>query len=160
MLAADAEAARVIAIESSAIAKNAQQIVVENQLDQVVTILRGEVDGVELPFGIKEVDVIISEWVGHGLFSKNKLASLIFARDKWLAPNGLIFPDRVRLFIGGAEGALWREERYGFWNQVQLSCVFVYPCTRTDNVLKYLVLASMFFKIVNKRTFFRCMAWI
>ena len=77
-----------------------------------------EVEEVELPFGIKEVDVIISEWVGHGLFSKNRLASLIFARNKWLAPNGLIFPDRVRLFIGGAEGALWREERYGFWDQV------------------------------------------
>jgi len=118
MLAADAEAARVIAIEKSAIAKIAQQIVVDNQLDQVVTVLRAEVEEVELPFGIKEVDVIISEWVGHGLFSKNRLASLIFARNKWLAPNGLVFPDRVRLFIGGAEGALWREERYGFWNQV------------------------------------------
>merc|ERR1712013_122725 len=117
MLAADAEAARVIAIEKSAIAKIAQQIVVDNQLE-VVTVLRGEVEEVELPFGIKEVDVIISEWVGHGLFSKNRLASVIFARNKWLAPKGLVFPDRVRLFIGGAEGALWREERYGFWNQV------------------------------------------
>ena len=160
MLAADAEAARVIAIESSAIAKIAQQIVVDNQLDQVVTVLQAEVEVVELPFGIKEVDVIISEWVGHGLFRKNKLASLIFARDKWLAPNGLIFPDRVRLFIGGAEGALWREERYGFWNQVQLNLCVFYPYPRTDNVVKYLVLASMFFEIANKRTLFRCMGWI
>ena len=53
-----AEAARVIAIEKSAIAKIAQQIVVDNQLDQVVTVLRAEVEEVELPFGIKEVDVI------------------------------------------------------------------------------------------------------
>ena len=82
MLAAAAEAARVIAIEKSAIAKIAQQIVVDNQLDQVVTVLRAEVEEVELPFGIKEVDVIISEWVGHGLFSKNRLASPIFALNK------------------------------------------------------------------------------
>ena len=118
MLAADAEASRVIGIESSAIAKIAQQIVADNQLDEVVTVIRGKVEEVELPDGIKEVDIIIAEWVGHGLFSKNKLGSLIYARDKWLAPDGLVFPDRCRLFIGGAEGALWREERYGFWNQV------------------------------------------
>ena len=123
MLAADAEAARVIAIESSAIAKIAQQIVADNQLDNVVTIIRGKVEEVELPEGIKEVDIIIAEWVGHGLFIKNKLASLIFAREKWLAPDGHVFPDRCRLFIGGAEGALWREERYGFWNQV--CCVHI-----------------------------------
>ena len=124
MLAADAEAARVIAIESSAIAKIAQQIVADNQLDNVVTIIRGKVEEVELPDGIQEVDIIIAEWVGHGLFSKNKLASLIFARDKWLAPDGLVFPDRCRLFIGGAEGALWREDRFGFWKQV---CIALYP---------------------------------
>ena len=53
MLAADAEAARVIAIEKSAIAKIAQQIVVDNQLDQVVSVLRAEVEEVDLPFGIK-----------------------------------------------------------------------------------------------------------
>ena len=118
MLAADAEARRVIAIENSAFAKIAQQIVADNQLDNVVTIIRGKVEEVELPEEVKEVDIIIAEWVGHGLFPKNKLASLIFARDKWLAADGLVFPDRCRLFIGGAEGALWREERYGFWNQV------------------------------------------
>jgi len=108
----------VIAIESSAFAKIAQQIVADNQLADVVTIVRGKVEEVELPEDISEVDIIIAEWVGHGLFPKNKLASLIFARDKWLAPDGLVFPDRCRLFIGGAEGALWREQRYGFWNQV------------------------------------------
>ena len=118
MLAADAEASRVIAVESSAIAKIAQQIVADNQLDNVITVLRGKVEEVELPDGIKQVDIIISEWVGNGLFSKNKLASLIFARDKWLTPNGLVFPNRCRMFIGGAEGALWREERYRFWDQV------------------------------------------
>ena len=42
---------------------------------------------------MKEVDFIMAEWVGHGLFIKNKLASLIFAREKWLSPNGLVFPD-------------------------------------------------------------------
>ena len=108
----------MIAIESSAFAKIAQQIVADNQLDNVVTIIQGKVEEVELPEDIKEVDIIIAEWVGHGLFPKNKLGSLIFARDKWLAPDGLVFPDRCRLFIGGAEGALWREQRYGFWNQV------------------------------------------
>ena len=85
MLAADAEARRVIAIESSAFAKIAQQIVADNQLDNVVTIIRGKVKEVELPEDIKEVDIIIAEWVNHGRFPKNKLASLIFARYKWLA---------------------------------------------------------------------------
>ena len=99
MLVADAEAARVIAIEKSAIAKIAQQIVVDNQLDQVVTVLRAEVEEVELPFGIKEVDVIISEWVGHGLFSKNRLASLIFARNKLDLSDGKNFTTMEWLMV-------------------------------------------------------------
>ena len=47
MLAADAEARQVIAIESSAFAKIAQQIVADNQLDNVVTIIRGKVEEVQ-----------------------------------------------------------------------------------------------------------------
>ena len=33
---------------------------------------------------MKEVDFIMAEWVGHGLFIKNKLPFLFHAREKWL----------------------------------------------------------------------------
>lgn len=37
---------------------------------------------VELP--VKEVDVIVSEWMGYCLFYESMLDTVIYARDKWL----------------------------------------------------------------------------
>lgn len=49
----------------------------------------------ELPFGIEKVDIIISEWMGYCLFYESMLDTVLYARDKWLATNGLLFPDKV-----------------------------------------------------------------
>ena len=48
----------------------------------VVTIIKGKVEEVELP--VEKVDIIISEWMGYCLFYESMLATVIFARDKWL----------------------------------------------------------------------------
>ena len=41
-----------------------------------------------------QVDIIISEWMGYCLFYESMLDTVLYARDKWLAPGGLMFPDR------------------------------------------------------------------
>jgi hypothetical protein len=41
-----------------------------------------------------QVDIIISEWMGYCLFYESMLDTVLYARDKWLKPGGLMFPDR------------------------------------------------------------------
>ena len=41
---------------------------------------------VELP--VDRVDIIISEWMGYFLLYEAMLDSVLFARDKYLAPGG------------------------------------------------------------------------
>ena len=95
LFAAKAGAKRVIGVDNSNIAYQAKRIIMDNNLQDTVLILKGKVEEVELP--VKEVDVIISEWMGFSLFYESMLDSVLFARDKWLAPGGLIMPDIVKL---------------------------------------------------------------
>lgn len=64
MFAAKAGAAKVIGIEYSNIVEHAQKIIAANKLDDIITIVKGKVEEVELPPGIDKVDIIISEWMG------------------------------------------------------------------------------------------------
>ena len=75
----------MIGVDVSAIIEMAKLIVKENNMSEVVTVIRGRVEDVELPEDITEVDVIISEWMGLCLFHNCMLNIVIYARDKWLA---------------------------------------------------------------------------
>ena len=44
---------------------------------------------VELP--VDGVDIIISEWMGYCLFYESMLNTVIYARDKWLVCNCILF---------------------------------------------------------------------
>ena len=94
LFAAKAGARMVIGVEMSSIVEHAKQIVKDNKLDDVVTIIRGKVEEVSLPEGVEKVDIIISEWMGYCLFCESMLDTVLYARDKWLKPGGLMFPDR------------------------------------------------------------------
>lgn len=59
-------------------------------------------EDVNLP--VEKVDIIISEWMGYFLLYESMLDTVIFARDKWLAPGGLIFPDKATLYLTAIEG--------------------------------------------------------
>ena len=48
----------------------------------VITLIQGKIEEVELP--VKQVDVIISEWMGYCLFYESMLSTVMCARDKWL----------------------------------------------------------------------------
>ena len=63
----------------------------------MITILQCKLEEVDaLPDGIEKVDVIISEWMGYCLFYESMLNTVLKARDRWLAPNGVMMPDKVR----------------------------------------------------------------
>merc|ERR1712024_389358 len=79
MFAAKAGAKMVIGVDMSSIVESAQKIVAANNLDDVVTIIKGKVEEVELPEGIENVDIIISEWMGYCLFYESMLNTVLFA---------------------------------------------------------------------------------
>ena len=49
--------------------------------------LHGKIEEVTLP--VKQVDIIVSEWMGYCLLYEAMLDSVLYARDRYLAPDGL-----------------------------------------------------------------------
>ncbi len=97
MFAAKAGAKKVIGIECASIYNQAVEIVKENGFADVITLIQGKVEEVTLP--VDKVDIIISEWMGYFLLYESMLDTVIYARDKWLIPGGLLFPDKAQLFV-------------------------------------------------------------
>lgn len=61
--------------------------------------IAGKAEDVELP--VDKVDVIVSEWMGYMLLYESMLDSVIYARDKWLAPDGVCMPNGCAMMIAG-----------------------------------------------------------
>lgn len=64
------------------------------------------------------MDVIVSEWMGYCLFYESMLNTVIFARDKWLAPNGVLFPDKAQLYLCAIEDRAYKDEKINWWDNV------------------------------------------
>lgn len=124
MFAAKAGAKKVIGVECAGIITQARQIIEANGFDDVVTLIKGKVEEVTLP--VKEVDIIVSEWMGYFLLYESMLDTVIFARDKWLKKGGTIFPDKATLYIAALEDRRYRENKINFWESVygfDMSCI-------------------------------------
>lgn len=116
MFAAQAGAAKVIGIECSAIVHLARKIVADNGFADVITLLEGKVEEIELP--VPKVDIILSEWMGYFLLYEGMLETVLFARDKWLAPGGLLFPDKAVMYLCGIEDEEYKESKFEWWHDV------------------------------------------
>uniref|UniRef100_A0A6Q2Z3Y4 type I protein arginine methyltransferase n=1 Tax=Esox lucius TaxID=8010 RepID=A0A6Q2Z3Y4_ESOLU len=124
MFAAKAGAKHVYGIECSSISEYSEKIIKSNQLDSVITIFKGKVEEVELP--VEKVDIIISEWMGYCLFYESMLNTVIFARDKWLKPGGLMFPDRAALYVVAIEDRHYKDFKIHWWENVygfDMTCI-------------------------------------
>lgn len=116
MFAVKAGAKHVYAVDYSSIIDHAMAIVKENGLSDQITLIKGKVEEIELP--VDKVDVIVSEWMGYCLFYESMLDTVIFARDKWLKPGGLLFPDRACLFLTAIEDRKYKDEKIFWWDSV------------------------------------------
>jgi protein arginine N-methyltransferase 1 len=127
MFAARAGARKVFACECSSINVQTRQIVADNGFADVITVLSGRVEDLPaLPEGIEKVDIIISEWMGYCLFYESMLNTVLLARDRWLAPGGLLFPDRATLYLTAIEDTEYMASKFDFWDNVygfNMSCV-------------------------------------
>ncbi|XP_044946234.1 probable protein arginine N-methyltransferase 1 [Hordeum vulgare subsp. vulgare] len=124
LFCAKAGAKHVYAIECSQMADMAKEIVKTNGFSEVITVIKGKVEEIELP--VPKVDVIISEWMGYFLLFENMLDTVLFARDKWLADDGVVLPDKASLHLTAIEDAEYKEDKIEFWNNVygfDMSCI-------------------------------------
>lgn len=88
-----AGASRVYALDRSDMLSAATLIFLENGCTRIEPIF-GDGEAVELP---SDVDVIVSEWMGHFLFAERMLEPLIRLRDAFFRPNGRVIPARCSL---------------------------------------------------------------
>jgi len=126
LFAAKAGAKHVYGIEMAGIANNARQIIKENGYENKITVIKGKVEEIELPSGVDKVDVIISEWMGYFLLYESMLNTVLYARDKWLAPNGVLMPDKASMHVCGIEDGDYMQEKINFWDNVygfKMSCL-------------------------------------
>lgn len=118
MFAAKAGAKMVIGIDCADIIDSARTIVETNGFAEKITLIKGKVEEIELPEGVEKVDIIISEWMGYFLLYESMLDTVLYARDKWLAPGGGMFPDKASLFIAALEDHDYRENKIDYWDNV------------------------------------------
>ncbi|XP_054804550.1 probable histone-arginine methyltransferase 1.3 isoform X2 [Prosopis cineraria] len=121
LFAAQAGAKHVYAVEASEMAEYARKLIAGNpMLGQRITVIKGKVEDVELP---EKADILISEPMGTLLVNERMLESYVIARDRFLTPEGKMFPTVGRihmapftdeyLFIEIANKALfWQQQNY------------------------------------------------
>jgi protein arginine N-methyltransferase 1 len=124
MFAAKAGARLVIGVDMSSIIDHARVIVEKNGFSDRIVLLQGKMEEVELP--VPKVDIIVSEWMGYALLYETMLNTVLIARDRYLAPGGLLFPDKATMFLSAIEDGQYREEKIEFWDNVygfDMSCI-------------------------------------
>lgn len=116
MFCARAGAKQVIAVDNSTIIEKARQNVADNELADVITLISGRIEDVVLP--VAEVDVIISEWMGYCLLYEAMLPSVLWARDKYLKPDGLLVPSVATIWAAPVSDDDYITENVSFWDDV------------------------------------------
>jgi SAM-dependent methyltransferase len=117
ILAAQAGARKVYAVEPSGIAAVAERLVRDNGLAGRVEVIRADAEAAVLP---EKVDVIVAEVWGYIGVDENLLAKLLVCRDRWLKPGGKMLPQTITSWTAPVEdeyltGGLdhWRARPYG-----------------------------------------------
>jgi len=96
IFAAKAGAKKVYAVEATDMARFARMLVDQNGFSDVIEVIQGTIETVQIP---EKVDIIISEWMGYFLLRESMLDSVLVARDRFLKPDGALYPSHARLFV-------------------------------------------------------------
>lgn len=116
--AAKAGAKHVIGVDMSTIIFKAREIVKINGFEDRITLIQGKMEEINMPY--EKVDIIISEWMGYFLLYESMLDTVLYARDRYLAKDGLIFPDKATIFVAGIEDGDYKEEKIGCMSNLAL----------------------------------------
>eukprot|EP00798_Chlamydomonas_sp_ICE-L_P029086 gene29086-32297_t len=96
IFAAKAGAKKVYAVEATAMAVPARKLVAHNKLSDVIEVIQGTIETIELP---EKVDIIISEWMGYFLLRESMLDSVLIARDRFMKPGGSLYPSHATMLL-------------------------------------------------------------
>lgn len=116
MFCAKAGAAKVIAVDASAIFVKAIENVYRNGLEDIVTVIHGRIEEVTLP--VDKVDIIVSEWMGYCLLYEAMLPSVLYARDRYLRPDGLMVPSHTNIWLAPVADPEYVDDNISFWRDV------------------------------------------
>ncbi|KAI0107041.1 S-adenosyl-L-methionine-dependent methyltransferase [Nemania sp. FL0031] len=117
MFCARAGASRVLAVDASDIIFKARENIYRAGLSDTITTLHGKMEEVALP--VDQVDIIVSEWMGYCLLFEAMLPSVLYARDKYLAPGGLMVPSHTNMWVAPVSDPVWVSENgEAFWADV------------------------------------------
>lgn len=64
--------------------------------------------------------------MGYFLLYESMLDSVLWARDKYLIPNGKMMPGRAQLYVAAIEDGQYKKQKMTFWNDVygvDMSCL-------------------------------------
>ena len=111
LFAASLGAGRVCLVEPSPVIEIARQIALDNGLDNV-SCFPCRVEDLELS---ARVDVILSVFTGNFLLTEDLLPSLFFARDRFLAPDGMMIPDRAAMVVVPVMADRYYREHVDAW---------------------------------------------
>lgn len=84
----------------------------------------------EVVLPVDKVDIIISEWMGYFLLYESMFDSVIYARDRYLVPGGLMFPDEATMYLAGIEDQDYKEEKIG----CESSSYLLMPWSEADSL--------------------------
>ncbi|XP_074442421.1 protein arginine N-methyltransferase 3 [Larus michahellis] len=124
MFAAKAGAKKVIGVDQSEIVYQAMDIVRLNKLENIITLVKGRIEDVDLP--LEKVDVIISEWMGYFLLFESMLDSVIYAKNTYLAEGGSVYPDICTISLVAVGDMNKHVDKLLFWEDVygfDMSCM-------------------------------------
>ncbi|KAL8413777.1 hypothetical protein RB594_005136 [Gaeumannomyces avenae] len=116
MFCAKAGAKLVIAVDNSDIIDKARENIFNNGLGEQITCLKGKMEEVKLP--VEQVDIIVSEWMGYCLLYEAMLPSVLWARDRYLAPDGLLAPSHTSMWVAPMSDQDWVDDHITFWRNV------------------------------------------
>lgn len=93
-------------------------IVQRNKITNI-EFIKGRIENTPLPIRDDEkVDIIVSEWMGFFLLFEGMLDSVIYTRDKYLKPGGLLLPNRCTINLCGLGDVERHNDYIGFWSNV------------------------------------------
>ncbi|MEE6498964.1 hypothetical protein FKM82_003260 [Ascaphus truei] len=124
MFAAKAGAKRVIGVDQSEIIYQTMDIVRLNKMENIISLVKGRIEEVDLP--VEKVDIIISEWMGYFLLFESMFDSVIYAKEKYLAEGGAVYPDTSNISLVAVCDELKHSCKIAFWDDVygfDMSCM-------------------------------------
>jgi len=64
--------------------------------------------------------------MGYFLLYESMFDSVMFARDKWLAKDGIMMPDTANMYIAALDDEHYYSKKLNFWNNVygiSMTCI-------------------------------------